>query len=81
MTNPVPLSDLAAALDALIEQDAPPYLADDDVTVVRLADHAKCGHAKARKMLTDWQTAGKVEYIGMRREPRGHQVKAWKVKP
>jgi hypothetical protein len=78
--NPVPLSDLERALDNLLLADAPPYLADDDITVMRLVARAKCSPNKAKRLLGEWEAAGKVEYIGERREPRGHSVKAWKVK-
>jgi hypothetical protein len=78
--SPVSLSELEKALDDLLMYDAPPYLADDDITVMRLVRHAKYGPNKARRMLNDWTEAGKVEYIGKRREPRGHMVDAWRVK-
>lgn len=80
MANSVTLSELEKALDALLLQDAPPMLDDDDLTVQRLAARAKCGSLKARRMLKEWTEAGRVEHIGKRREPHGHTVDAWKVK-
>jgi len=79
-SNPVVLSELEKALDDLLMQDAPPMLADDDITVMRLVRRAKCGSSKARRMLDEWVVAGKVEYIGKRRNARGHSVDAWRLK-
>jgi hypothetical protein len=79
MTNPVTVTDLQAALDALLMQDAPPMLEDTDITVMRVARHAKCGSAKAKSMITKWVTEGKLEYIGKRREERGHSLDAWRI--
>ena len=80
MANPVTVSELEKALDNLLMQDAPPYLADDDITIMRLAHRAGCGSAKAKNMITKWVTEGKLEYIGKRREARGHLVDAWRIK-
>jgi hypothetical protein len=78
--SPVTQSDLLKALDDLILQSAPPELAENDITVQGLANYARCGATKARNMLDQWVKEGKAEYIGMRREPRGHSVKAWRLK-
>jgi hypothetical protein len=80
MGNPVTLSELEKALDDLLMQEAPPDLLETDITVMRLARRAKCGGAKAKKLLDEWTAAGKVEYIGKRREPRGHKLDAWRLK-
>lgn len=80
MANPITLTDLGKALDELIMQDAPPMLADDDITVMRLVSRAKVGVVRAKTMLKQWQDAGKVEYVGKRREERGHMVDAWRLK-
>lgn len=79
MGNPVSLSELENALDSLLMQDAPPQLADDDITVMRLARRAKCGPLKASRLLDEWTAVGKVEFVGVRREPHGHKVKAWRL--
>jgi hypothetical protein len=81
MDGPVTLDALNAALDSLLMQEAPPYLAEDDITIMRLSRRAGCGSAKAKTMLSKWVTEGKVEYIGKRREERGHLVEAWRLKP
>lgn len=82
MANPVTLPELETALDALILEDIPPELDPDDITVSRLVERAKCGTLKANRTLAKWVKAGKVEYIGVRRGPAGHNVKAWRmVKP
>ena len=80
MDDLVTVTDLQAALDALLMQDAPPYLADDDITIMRLAHRAGCCSAKAKSMITKWVTEGKLEYIGKRREERGHSLDAWRLK-
>lgn len=81
MNNPVSLQELEKALDDLIMQDAPAALEEADITIMRLARRAKIGTVRARSMLEEWTKAGKVEYIGKRREERGHRVDAWKLKP
>ena len=80
MDDLVTLDALSAALDSLLMQEAPPYLAEDDITIMRLARRAGCGSAKAKTMLKKWVTEGRVEYIGKRREERGHLVDAWRIK-
>jgi hypothetical protein len=80
MANPVNLSELNKALDDLIMQDAPPVLEDTDLTVQRLAARAKCGSVKAKRLLADWTEAGKVEYLGKRRNTQGHNVDGWRLK-
>lgn len=72
-------ADYYGILDRLIAEDAPPPLADTDLTVSRLAVRAKCREQKAARMLAEWEQAGKAEYIGMKRIPRGHKVKAWRL--
>lgn len=67
-------------LDDLIAEEAPPPLLDDDITVARLAERAKCGHTKATRILERWATEGKVEFIGLRRVTHGNKVKAWRLK-
>jgi hypothetical protein len=79
MDGPVTLDALNAALDSLLMQEAPPYLAEDDITIMRLSRRAGCGSAKAKSMITKWVTDGKLEYIGKRREERGHLVEAWRL--
>lgn len=79
MTNPVSQSDLMKALDDLIMQEAPPPLEDGDITLQILAERAKCGTPKAKVLLKRWEADGKAEYIGKRREPRGHKVDAWRL--
>jgi transcription initiation factor IIE alpha subunit len=78
--NPVSLSELEKALDALILQDAPLPLADGDITARMVAERAGCEKQKARKMLIKWTADGKAEYIGKRREPSGQSVDAWRLK-
>jgi hypothetical protein len=80
MGNPVSLSELEKALDTLIAEDAPPLLEDTDLTANRVADRAHCGFQKASRLLDKWTADGKAEYIGMRRQPNGHKVKAWRLK-
>ena len=80
MTNPVSLTDLEAALDALILEDIPPALEPTDITVMRLVARAKCSPVIAKRVLAEWVEAGKVEYLGKRREARGHKVDAWRLK-
>ena len=80
MDGPVSVTDFAAALDALILRDAPPELEDSDITIAILARRANVGMAKAKNMITKWVTEGKLEYIGKRREARGHLVDAWRLK-
>jgi DNA-directed RNA polymerase subunit N (RpoN/RPB10) len=79
-SNSVSYFDLAKALDDLILQDAPPPLADDDLTARMVAERAGCEKQKARKMLIKWAADGKAEYIGKRREPSGQSVDAWRLK-
>ena len=81
MANPVTLSELEKALDALILEDIPPMLEDADITVMRLASRAKCSPKFAGDVLAQWAKDGKVEYLGKRREIRGHKVDAWRLKP
>ncbi len=73
-------ADHYALLDHLIAAEAPPDLAPDDITLKMLAARAKCGPDKARRMLDKWVSEGKAEYIGRRREARGHAVEAWRLK-
>lgn len=81
MSNPVSGQELSKALDALIMQDCPPPLADDDITSVRVKERANCGHQKAMALIKKWEQAGKVEYIGKRQDPEsGHNVMAWRLK-
>jgi rubrerythrin len=79
MDNPVTLSALERALDDLIMQDAPPMLEDTDLTANRVAERAHCGFQKASRLLDKWTADGKAEYLGMRRQPNGHKVKAWRL--
>jgi hypothetical protein len=79
MANPVSLSELDKALDALILDEAPPMLEDTDITIMRLVSRAKCSPPKAKRMLDEWTKAGKAEYLGKRREMRGHKVDAWRL--
>lgn len=79
--NPVTQSDLLNALDSLILAEEELKLDDDHLTVSRLAKRTGWNRYKAAKIIGDWEKAGKVEYVGERREPlRGGMVKAWKVK-
>jgi hypothetical protein len=77
--SPVNQSELLKALDDLIMAEAPPELLPDDITLRSLAKRAKCGPTKARTMLEKWVAEGKAEYIGKRREVRGHAVDAWRL--
>jgi hypothetical protein len=72
-------SDHYGLLDALIADEAPPELLPDDITLRSLAKRAKCGPTKARAMLEKWVSEGRAEYIGKRREVRGHAVDAWRL--
>jgi hypothetical protein len=80
MTNPVALSDLAAALDALILEDAPPMVGKDEFTAMDLVRRYGWGERKARKTVKGWEQAGRIEPVGLRRVPSGHTVPAWRVK-
>jgi hypothetical protein len=73
-------SDFYGLLDQLIAGESPPPLEADDITVMRLAERAKCGNHKAKSMVVKWAASGVVEYIGKRREPRGHAIDAWRLK-
>ncbi len=79
MTNPVSPSDLMKALDDLILRDAPPELAETDITVMSLAKRANIGAPKAKELLDQWVQSGEAEYIGERRGVRGHKVQAWRL--
>lgn len=81
MDNPVTQSDLLKALDSLILAEEQNKLEDDDITVSRLSNKTGWNRRKAQKIIGEWESAGKLEFIGERREPlRGSMVKAWKVK-
>lgn len=80
MSNPVSTPELMKALDDLILSDAPPPLEVTDITIQRIVARANVGGARAQRMIDKWVEEGKVEYIGERREPRGHRVKAWRLK-
>lgn len=82
--NPVTPSDFAAALDALLLEEAPPYLDDNDLTIMRLVrrsreNGAPVGPDRARTILDKWTAEGKAENIGYRRERNGHKVEAWRL--
>ena len=80
MDNLVTLAELGKALDDLITQDAPPPLEETDITIRMVKERAGCGDVKAANLLNEWVRAGKVEYAGERRGPKGHAIKAWRLK-
>lgn len=68
-------------LDKLIAADSVPNIEPGEITVKDVRARAKCHHQQARKMIERWVEAGKLEYVGKRREPsRGAKVDAWKIK-
>ena len=77
--NPVSLSELDAALDELLAQEVPPWLDLQDITIMRLQERAECGPKRARTIINKWVEGGKLEYLGKRRETKGHAVDAWRL--
>jgi hypothetical protein len=72
-----------ADLEKLIkqEQEQEQELLPEDITIARLSKSADWNRYRTVKVLDDWVKAGKVESLGLRREPtRGQMVKAWRIK-
>jgi len=79
-SNPVSSFELSKALDALILQEIIPNLELSDITAPRVSEKAKCHHQRAMSMIKRWESEGRIEYIGVRRDENGHKSKAWRMK-
>lgn len=72
--------EFARALDELLMEAAPDVLQGDDLTVMRVSKRGNITRQRARKLLEEWRGAGRVVYLGKRREPRrGAMVDAWRM--
>ncbi|HLA88126.1 MAG TPA: hypothetical protein VJL10_08895 [Anaerolineales bacterium] len=73
-------ADFYGLLDNLIAQESAPILADDELTINRVAGRADCGRVRAKGMIKRWLAGGLIEYVGKRSEPMfNHVSDAWKI--
>jgi predicted transcriptional regulator len=79
--NPVTLSELDKALDALVMAEIIPPIAEDDITIVKICERYEKDHKVAKKIIKKLVADGKLEYVGKRQaRSNGRIVDAWKMK-
>jgi predicted transcriptional regulator len=81
MGNPISLSELDKALDALVLAEIIPPVAEGDITIAKICERYEKDHKVAKKIIKKLVADGKLEHIGKRQaRSNGRIVDAWKMK-